>query len=145
MGIGQPGVDEGLEAGFPEVGHGLAVPPLVDVDGDELAARLAQGPGDPDARVPGRGADLEGPGALVLEDEVVEDAAVGFGHVHVAPAAGVGVEEGLDLAVQVRTGLAAGTIRRRGRRHQERKSRRPEDAGFHRHLLRPASPGPSTV
>ena len=41
-----------------EVPAGDSLAPLVDVDGDELAARLAQGPGDPDPGVARRGPDL---------------------------------------------------------------------------------------
>ena len=106
VGVGEAGVDEGVEPGFPEVGQRFAVTALVDVHGDELAARLAQGPGDPDPRMPGGRPDLEGPGVLVLDDEVVEDLAVGFGDVHVPPLPGVIVEKGLDLPVEGLSGLA---------------------------------------
>ncbi len=62
VGVGQAGIDEGVEPGLAEVGHGFPMTVFVDIDGDELSAGLAQGPRDPDAGVAGRGPDLEGAG-----------------------------------------------------------------------------------
>jgi hypothetical protein len=104
--VAEPRVDEAGEAGGLEVGERLTVTALVDLDGDEPLAGLAQGPGDPDARVARRRADLERAGIAVLHDEVVQQLAVARGHVQVAPASGAFLEELADACVE--RGLVVG-------------------------------------
>ncbi len=64
--VAQTCLHVGREAGFLEVRQRFAMPPRIDFDGDEVAAGLAQRPRDPDARVAGRRANLEGPSEPVL-------------------------------------------------------------------------------
>src|SRR5688572_32459237 len=88
------------EAGFPEVHQRLAMPSWIDFDGDEPAAGFAQGPSDPDARVAGRRANLEGPREPALQNQVVEETAVGLRHIEIPPGTAVLIEEGANLHVQ---------------------------------------------
>ena len=110
-GVAQAGVDEAVEPRGLEVPGRGEVTELLDLDGDQGAAGLAQGPGLPDPRVPGRRPDLEGARVALLEDEIVEELAVGFGDVLFAPLVLLGLEELTDALVEslgMRGGLPEG-------------------------------------
>jgi len=76
VGIGQAGVYVLAEASFFEIGQRFSVAPLVDIDGDELAAGLAQRPSHPDCGMAGGGANLQSAGIVVFDDEVVQHLAI---------------------------------------------------------------------
>ena len=102
MGVSQLCRDDLRQAGVLEVLHRLPVAFFVDFDGRQAAAGPAERPCHPDRRSPRGCADLERPRVLLLEDEIVKGQAVGFGHVHVAPAVPVPVQETGHLRVERR-------------------------------------------
>jgi len=104
--VAKPCVDELGQACRLEVGERLLVSGRIYLDRDQLAAGLAERPGDPDAGVPGRGADLERTRVAVLDDEVVQQLAIRSGHVQVASSSGTRIEEALHAAIE--RGLVAG-------------------------------------
>ncbi len=102
---------------------------LLDLDGDEGAPGLAQSPGLPDARMSGRGPELEDAGVAFLEDEVIEEPAVGRGDVLLAPLVLLGVEELADPFVEA---LGRGGRLSEGEIGQDRAEQEEEDGGdFH--------------
>ncbi len=60
------GLEFGWQTGLFEIGQRLAVAPFVDLDGNQFAAGLAEGPGHPDRRVASGGSDLDSFLVIVL-------------------------------------------------------------------------------
>lgn len=92
MSIAKNGFDPGAEPRGFKVAEGLTITPFVNLDGNELAARLTQGPGNPDSGMTGGGPNFESLSIFIFNDQVIEDPAIGFADIHVAP--------GITLALQ---------------------------------------------
>jgi hypothetical protein len=69
------------------------MPFWIELDRRQFPSGLRQRPSDPHAGVTGGGANLKRSGELVLEDEVMQQLAVGFRDVQVSPRSAMAIQE----------------------------------------------------